>query len=141
MLKNYRYFFLIAVFALSSCSNKGCHVVDNILVNSVFLLGEHPDLRVQGGYIQVEANRGGIAGIIVVNVGNNRFVAYDRASTVTSGQRCAVQVEEGGLVAIDPCSKAKWILTNGSPADIAECPLRPYRATLQQGGSAVIVTN
>lgn len=141
MLKKYHLFILIGLLAFASCREGGCNVVDNIVVHSVFLFGEFPNLRVQGGYALGKPNQGGVAGIIVVNVGNNRFVAYDRASPVNPGKRCAVEIQDGGLVAIDPCSGAKWILTNGSPADIAECPLKPYRASLQQGGNAVIVTN
>lgn len=133
---------LVAVVLLmSGCRKGGCNVIDEIIVSETFLFGEFPQLRIPGGYAEVDATRGGIAGIIVLNAGNNRYVAYDRASTVNPAKRCAVNVQEGGLIAIDPCSQAKWILTNGSPAEIAECPLKPYRVRLQSGGSAVIVSN
>lgn len=132
---------LLSLFAVMACGKGGCNVIDEIIVNETFLFGKFPELRVQGGYAVVDAARGGIAGIIVLNVGNNRYVAYDRASTVNPTRRCAVEVQEGGLIAVDPCSQAKWILINGSPAEIAECPLKPYRVNLQPGGSAVIVSN
>lgn len=132
--------FSALLLAIAGCRKGGCNVIDEIIVNETFLFGEFPQLTVHGGYAVVDATRGGIAGIIVINV-NDRYVAYDRASTVNPTRRCAVEVQEGGFIAIDPCSQAKWILTNGSPAEIAECPLKPYRVRLQSGGNAVIVSN
>lgn len=140
MLRRYYVVFLLMFMAFSGCRKGGCNVIDEVFVNTVVLFGNHPELRVQGGYAELSAAQGGVAGIIVINTGNG-YVAYDRCSTVDPLKRCAVEVQDGGLVAVDPCSGAKWILTNGSPAEIAECPLKPYRANLQPGGNAVLVSN
>lgn len=83
-------------------------------------------------------DRGGVAGLIIVNTGSG-YVAYDRASTVSPEKRCAVEVDGSGMVAKDPCSGARYLLINGSPAEIAECPLKPYRA--RRNGETIIVTN
>lgn len=127
---------VILTYFSSSCGLGNCNVFENVIVNRGFLLGEYPSLRVQGGY--AVSDDGGVAGLIVINTANG-YLAFDRASTVEPHRRCAVEVQEGGLVAIDPCTQAKWILTNGSPAEIAECPLRPYRASRQ--GDVIYVVN
>ncbi|MFC3198419.1 hypothetical protein ACFOET_12415 [Parapedobacter deserti] len=97
---------------------------------------QHSQLYTPGGY--AITGRGGVAGLIVVNTGSG-YIAYDRCSTVNPEKRCAVEVEEGGIVAKDPCSGARYLLVNGSPAEIAECPLKPYHA--RRDGETIIVSN
>ncbi|MFB2119268.1 hypothetical protein [Parapedobacter sp. 2B3] len=114
----------------AACRKGGCNVVPYVPVNRVqFSTAQYPALAGANGSITLS---GGVAGIIVYNTGNG-FVAYDRCSTVDPDKRCAVEVGSNPLVAIDPCSKAEFILLNGSPAKLAECPLRPY--AIQQVGS------
>lgn len=127
--------FLLLLSSMA-CKKGGCNVVEDVIVSSSFFLGEYPSLRIQGGY--AVSNDGGVAGLIVLNTGSG-YIAYDRCSTVNPARRCAVEVQEGGLVAVDPCSQAKYILINGSPAEIAECPLKPYRASRQ--GDVIYISN
>ncbi len=137
MAKILWYFVFSAVLLLpTACKKGGCNVVRDILVNRSFFLGEYPELRVQGGI--VVSDDGGVAGLIVLNTGNG-YVAYDRCSTVNPHLGCAVEVEDGGIVARDPCSGARYLLINGSPAEIAECPLKPYRA--HRNGETIFVSN
>ncbi len=139
MVKACWYMVCFLAFLLpTGCKKGGCNVIQDVAVNRSFLFGEYPQLRVQGGYAVVD--NGGVAGLIVLNTGNG-YVAYDRCSTVEPHRGCAVEVEGSGLVAKDPCSGARYLLINGSPAEIAECPLKPYRASLQSGGNAVVVSN
>lgn len=100
-----------------------------------FLLGEYPGLRLPNG-VAVSDN-GGVAGLIVVNLGGGEYVAYDRYSTVQGG--CPVEVEDGNLTAIDLCTNARYMLRNGSPIDIAKCSLKSYFATRRNGADAVYV--
>jgi len=139
MIKIYGYIGLLYIALLpAACKKGGCNVVPDVNVYRVVLFGEHPKLR----SLRVpDTVSGGVAGIIVMKIGDNDYVAYDRCSTVNPEKRCAVRLEENGLVARDPCSEARYMLVNGSPAEIAECPLKPYRVSLQPGGNAVIVTN
>ena len=131
------YIVFSVVFLLpAACKRGGCNVVQDIIVNRSFFLGEYPELRVQGGY--AISDNGGVAGLIVLNTGNG-YVAYDRCSTVNPHLGCAVEVEESGLVAKDPCSGARYLLINGSPAEIAECPLKPYHA--RRNGETILVSN
>jgi|SRR5690606_4023968 len=114
-----------------ACKKGGCNVIPYAPVNRIpFSVAEYPVLAGANGSVTL---KGGVAGIIVYNTGNE-FVAYDRCSTVDPERRCAVEIDsENPLVAVDPCSKAKFILLNGSPATLAECPLKPY--AIQQVGS------
>jgi len=123
----YIMFFALSGIALG-CSKGSCNVVPAIGGGGGrgFLLGEYAQLRLPNSV--AEADEGGIAGRIVVNLGGGKYVAYDRYSTVQGG--CPGQVEEGNLTAIDPCTKARYLLLNGSPIDIAKCSLKPYYAHL-----------
>lgn len=119
-----------------SCKKGGCNVVQNIPVMEQISMVQYAQLHTPGGYAVTD--RGGVAGLIVVNTGQG-FIAYDRSSTVDPEKRCAVEVEEGGIVAKDPCSGARYLLVNGSPAELAECPLKPYHA--RRSGETIIVSN
>ena len=119
-----------------ACKKGGCNVIDNVPFTEQVSMVQYSQLYLPGGVAQT--NRGGVAGLIVVNTGNG-YIAFDRASTVDPAKRCAVEVEESGLVAKDPCSGARYLLVNGSPAEIAECPLKPYNAVRR--GETIIVTH
>jgi len=125
------FFLCIACLLLSGCRKGGCNVVPYVPVNRVpFSTVQYPELAATYG---TKTLPGGVAGILIVNTPNG-FFAYDRCSTVNPEERCAVSVsEENPLVAVDACSGAEFLLLNGSPSKIAECPLRPY--TIQQVGS------
>jgi len=127
---------LIAGFYVG-CGKGSCNVVPAIGGGGgrSFLLGEYPQLRLANGV--AVSDEGGIAGLIVVNLGGGEYIAYDRYSTVQGG--CPVEVEESNLTAVDPCTKAKYILMNGSPVDIAKCSLKPYFAARPNGADAVYV--
>ncbi|SEL73360.1 hypothetical protein [Parapedobacter koreensis] len=132
-----KYIAFIAVIVLpGACKKGGCNVVQDVSVMEQISMVQYSQLYTPGGYAVTQ--RGGVAGLIIVNTGQG-YVAYDRCSTVDAGRRCAVEVEEGGLVAKDPCSGARYVLVNGSPAELAECPLKPYRA--QRSGETIIVSN
>ena len=120
-----------------ACKKGGCNVVQDVPVIEQISMVQYPQLHTPGGMPAV-TDRGGVAGLIVVNTGDG-YIAYDRCSTVNPEKRFAVEVEEGGIVAKDPCSGARYLLVNGSPADMAECPLKPYRA--HRNGETIIVSN
>lgn len=114
-------------------------MVDYIPFQTTVSLVEFNELRLLMQPVALDAARGGIAGLIIMQVSEGRYVAFDRCSTVNPGKRCAVELEDEGPVAVDPCSGAKFILTNGSPSAIAECPLRPYY--VRRSGEILIVSN
>ena len=128
-------FFFLTMFIVQSCGSGACNVVPNRSFNTRIGQGEYVSLFATGGWAYVP---GGYAGLIVYNVGTQqapRLVAYDRCSTVNPEQGNRVEVE--GQLVVDRVSGAKWLLLDGSPAAIAECPLRPYNVN-QQGVTFVI---
>lgn len=128
---------LSMVLNFQACKKGGCNIIPHVAVTETISLVQYPELRIV--HQAVAINRGGTAGLIIINLGNDQYAAYDRCSTVEPDKRCAVEIMDNGLVAKDPCSGATYILTNGSPSNIAECPLKPYRA--YKNGELIIVTN
>ncbi len=122
-----------------ACKKGGCNVIGYRQFNAIISLVEFNELRLLMQPVVLGAERGGVAGLIVMQVNDGHYVAFDRCSTVNPEKRCAVELEGEGPVAVDPCSGAKFILTNGSPSAIAECPLRPYYARRDQ--DILIVSN
>ena len=127
--------FVLLVLPMA-CKKGGCNVIKNMPVTEQVSMVQYSQLYVPNGVAVTD--RGGVAGLIVVNTGNG-YVAFDRCSTVNPEKRCAVVVEENGVVARDPCSGARYLLVNGSPAELAECPLKPYHAS--RNGETIIVSN
>lgn len=120
----------------SACSKNGCHVFQTVPFQYIASYTQYGGLTVAGGY--VELDQVGTSGLIIVNT-TNGIKAYDRRSTVNPENGCKVNVETGGQTAIDPCTQARYILINGAPASVAECPLREYSVSYQQNG--VLITN
>lgn len=129
--------FLVFMLVLQGCDKGDCNQIPDTRVMTTVSLVQYPELRIPQGAVSL--NHGGISGLIVVNLGNNQFIAYDRCSPVDVAKRCAVILESNGLTALDTCSNARFILKNGGPASVSECPLKPYRATKQ--GETVVVTH
>lgn|SRR5690606_3099868 len=140
MTKAAWYITVISMLLLpTACKKGGCNVIDYRPFNTTVSLVEYNELRLPMQPVRLPANRGGVAGLIVMQISSGEYVAYDRCSTVNPEKGCAVELAESGPVAVDPCSGASFILTNGSPAAIAECPLRPYHVRLQQ--DILIISN
>lgn len=117
------------------CSKNSCNVVPDVFVMERVSLVQYPQLRLPQQAVAIQ--EGGVAGLVIVSLGNDQYVAFDRNSTVDPHKGCAIEVN--GLIGKDPCSGATYILTNGSPADLAECPLKPYRAV--RNGETIEIRN
>lgn len=114
-------------------------MVDYRPFQTTISLVQFNELRLLMQPVVLGPERGGVAGLIIMQVSEGSYVAFDRCSTVNPKERCAVELEGEGPVAVDPCSGAKYILTNGSPSAIAECPLRSYH--VRRDGDILIVSN
>lgn len=129
--------FLFAVLFAFSCSGDSCNVVPDRSFKTNINQAEHIGVFSTNGWAYA---KGGYAGLIVYNMGTQaspRLIAYDRCSTVNPEQGNKVEVD--GFMIVDPVSGAKWLLIDGSPAELAECPLKPYR--VGQSGNVFYVQN
>lgn len=131
---------ILVVFLLPiACKKGGCNVVDYRPFNTTISLVEFNELHLPMQPVALGPEYGGIAGLIIMQINDREYVAFDRCSTVNPQKQCAVELKNGSVVAADPCSGATYILTNGSPSAIAECPLRPYH--VRRNGDILIVSN
>lgn len=73
----------------------------------------------------------GVAGLIIYKRPDGGFSAYDRCSPVNPEKRCKVTIDEPSITATDPCSGAKFLLIDGSPATApAKRPLKQYQVSV-----------
>lgn len=69
----------------------------------------------------------GVAGLIIYRRADGSYAAYDRCSTYQPEKLCAVSPDDTGFTAVDPCSGAKFSLSDGSPVKApATRSLRAY---------------
>lgn len=91
-----------------------------------------------GGAVVI--NGYGIAGLVLYRRTDNRYVAFDRCSSVNPEQKCAVNLDDPTITVTDPCSGAKFLLEDGSPVKApAVRGLKQY--TVAISGQNLIVTN
>ncbi len=128
---------LSTVTLMGACGAESCNVVPNRSFTTNINQTEHLGVYATKGWAYAP---GGYAGLVVYNMGTQqepKLIAYDRCSTVNpeAGNRVEVQ----GMLLVDQVSGAKWLLEDGSPAALAECPLRPY--SVGQQGNVFYVQN
>lgn len=76
----------------------------------------------------------GVAGLMIVKSITGGYVAFDRCSTVNPEKACAVEPEDNGITAIDPCTGAKFLLLDGSPQKSpAKIALKRYNVAIAGG--------
>lgn len=108
---------VILVLALSYLScGKASDYVPNVSVNFQMPLTDPSlnALRVPGH--AVIKNGYGVAGLIIYRTATGGYAAYDRCSAYLPQNKCAVTLDNPSLTVTDPCSGAKWILEDGTPA-------------------------
>jgi hypothetical protein len=90
-------------------------------------LPSYIDLSVPSGHLLVS---GGSQGIILYRYTLDQFVALDRHATADIEAACQVQIAEDGLMLLDPCSDAQWLIIDGSvvSGDVS-LPLHKYATT------------
>ena len=81
----------------------------------------------------------GVAGLMIVRTPTG-YVAFDRCSTVNPEKACAVNPDDRGFTATDPCSGGKFSLLDGSPQ---KAPAKMYlkRYTVNIAGNTLYVRN
>lgn len=131
--------FLIALASLLLSCGKDRSGIPDVPVNFHIRL-DNPMMRplnTPGGSVVV--NGYGVAGIIIHRSAFEGYVAFDRCSTVNPEKKCAVNIDDHGLTATDPCSKAIFSLEDGSPqGPPAEIPLKKYNVSIQNSTIYII---
>ena len=81
----------------------------------------------------------GVAGLMIIRTPNG-FIAFDRCSTVNPEKACAVEPDDSGFTATDPCSGGKFSLLDGSPQKHpAKVSLKRYSVVIS--GNTISVRN
>ena len=127
------------IIAFSSCG-KSVNRVPDVPVNLSLPLTDPRLLNLSSSGRGVIINGYGVSGLLLYRTIGNRYVAYDRCSTVNPENKCAVVLDEGAFTATDPCSGAKFLLEDGSPAKApATIGLKEYSVIIS--GITLQVTN
>tara|TARA_B100000614_G_C14233509_1_gene363432 strand:- start:155 stop:571 length:417 start_codon:yes stop_codon:yes gene_type:complete len=120
---------LPTVVFLYGCKNQ-YEGIPNVNVN-VFINIQNPqyqNLSGMGSWAYVE---GGSKGIIVFNLDNDNFLAYERHCPYQPENLCSkISVDETNLFAVDTCCSSKYQLIDGSVIDgPATLPLKRYNTS------------
>lgn len=122
---------------LSACGGDKGGYVPNVPVNYTVTVQEF-NIKAVNRVLLVPNH--GVAGLMIVGIGN-RYVAFDRLSSVNPENGCKVSPDESGITATDPCTGAKYLLTDGSPQKApAIRNLKIYNTALQNG-QVIHITN
>jgi nitrite reductase/ring-hydroxylating ferredoxin subunit len=127
-------FVLLLLFA--GCGKDDGSYIPNVLVNYHITAADF-SITAKNGVMSIDNI--GVAGIMIVKLTPNHYVAFDRCSSVNPEQRCKVIVDESGITATDPCSGAKFLLTDGSPQKApAVRALKAYQVSVTGIGNGQI---
>ncbi|AOM77144.1 hypothetical protein [Pedobacter steynii] len=131
---------LVLLLLFAGCGKDDGSYIPNVLVNYHITAAAFSDKAVNGVLMVDDI---GVAGIMVIKITPTNYVAFDRCSSVNPEQRCKVTVDNGGITATDPCSGAKFLLTDGSPQRApAVRYLKSYRVSVSGlGSNDIIVSN
>tara|TARA_B100001778_G_C18101538_1_gene411980 strand:- start:17 stop:433 length:417 start_codon:yes stop_codon:yes gene_type:complete len=120
---------LPTVVFLCSCKNQ-YEGIPNINVNLYINIQnpQYQNLSGMGSWAYVE---GGSKGIIVFNLDNDNFLAYERHCPYDPQNSCSkISVDETNLFAVDTCCSSKYQLIDGSVIDgPGSLPLKGYNTS------------
>ncbi|MDA9820277.1 hypothetical protein N9C06_05095 [Salibacteraceae bacterium] len=132
---------LFLAISVSSCGGGNAYEgIPNVAVD-LYIYPTDPlyqPLQVVGGWAYVI---GGSKGIIVYRNSFEEFSAYERHTPYDPEKNCSLAyVDSFELVAVDSCSKTRYVLTDGSVlSGPGSLPLKPYFTTFD--GDALHITN
>jgi nitrite reductase/ring-hydroxylating ferredoxin subunit len=133
--------FILLTIAITglSCGKSG-DVVPDVAVNFSASITDPrlKALNVPGGTVLIAGY--GVEGLILYRESDGSYAAYDRCSSYLPQNHCAVTVDSGGFTVTDPCSGAKWSLTDGTPVKApATRSLKAY--DIEVSGSEIYISN
>lgn len=125
---------------LSSCGKNEGYIPD-VAVNFSTLSTDPRLAGLSSGNTVIIINGYGIAGLLLYRRTDGKYMAYDRCSTVNPENKCALKIDESINVTVtDPCSGAKFLLEDGSPAKAPAVKyLKQYHVAIS--GNTITVTN
>jgi len=127
----------LLLFTLLSCRKDNTDRIPDVYINYSITLQEFDLKKSQDDILLVSGQ--GVAGLLICKTSANTYKAYDRCSTVNPEKKCAV-VPENSFTAVDPCSGAKYLLLDGSPAKApATRALKEYQVAVTN--YQIMVTN
>jgi len=131
---------ILLLFVLTTGCGKADGYIPDIPVNFSTLLTDPRLSGLSSGNKAVLINGYGISGLVLYRRTDGKYVAYDRCSTVNPEKKCAVTVDDSNITVTDPCSGAKFLLEDGSPAKApAEKYLKQYNVGITI--NTITVTN
>ena len=108
----------------------------NVTINTSLPL--YSNLNNPGGWVYVSTVTAGSKGIIVVNVGGNRYKAYDRnAPHICPGAETTLYVKNDISIVCD-ADNSEWILLTGQPTKVANRAPRTYQVYVNANGTLTI---
>ena len=126
---------IIFVISLIFITFNGCDDYDdwipNVRVDQTISLNRLANL----GHLQADILPGGVNGIIIFRLEEEKFLAYDRTCPYQPSENCAVEIEEVELFAKCPCCESIFVISEGGypsegPAVQKGRPLKQYRTSV-----------
>ncbi len=114
MMKKW-YGLLLILVGLAGCGKDDGSYIPSVSVNFQAPLTDPRLTRLGSPGSAVAISGYGVAGLIIYRTTSGGYVAYDRCSSYEPEKRCAVNLDDTGLTATDPCSGSKFLLSDGSP--------------------------
>ncbi|NCD68194.1 Rieske (2Fe-2S) protein [Mucilaginibacter agri] len=118
---------LIGMLCFVSCGKDNQSTIPYVAVNFQAPLSDPrlSKLNSIGGAVTVSGY--GVAGLVLYHSADGSYHAYDRCSSYEPEKKCAVNIDDTGFQAVDPCSGSKFSLADGSPVKApASRSLRAY---------------
>lgn len=142
----YPSFFIALLFTMMSCGGED----DTRLINNPYLnpipvslnlnlnLPQYNLLKYPGNFVVL--NNQGVRGVVVYNVNNSLYTAFDLSDPNHSPNNCSTMTLQG-IVATCPCSDGNSydLVTGQHQSESQAYPMLPYRA--QRNGDVLIISN
>ena len=136
-----RYKFLVFAI-LFGCSNYDDRykIPDVYVYKKIYLNNpSNKNLRFSGGWLYFE---GGINGIIVYNVDNETFNAYERSCPHKSLQDCSKLLVKSDNITIEcVCDNSRFLILNGMPLEKSPIPLKKYTVRYEKSKNVLYISN
>ena len=137
---------LLLITLLLSCGGED----DTRLINNPYLnpvpvslnlnlnLPQYNPLKYPGNF--VVRNNQGIGGVVIYNVNNSLYTAFDLSDPNHSPNNCSIMTLQG-VVATCQCAdnNSYDLVTGGHQSESQAYPMLPYRA--QRNGDVLVITN